>query len=411
MSKVLLGGLALLIVGGGASGCARSSKPAVAPAQATAEAEPIHDTIQEFKKGERIACAAGTDLVYVVSRDGGLHSFDPVGLKFNRIGTLDCPGTRRSLPHSMAVDRSGQAWVGYDNGVLALANITTAECTASRVNVRSARIGQRFGMGFAPTPEGGIGGETLFLTTEPPAQLSADGRFVAKGDSLLARIDDGSNITIAGRFPAALRGLSGELSSRSDGKLFAFFTGDPFQLAEIDPTTADVRSRKALTGMRFSQTGSGSWAFAAVGTEFFFFWADQQSPSTVTRLREDGRIEHVIRDAGIEIVGAGASTCATSSSSAGSSKVATEETNPFGESSKPEPKVAVEPPPPPPQTPPPAGMTVPFSKLPKLPPPNPNPQPKIRPGVKRPPTSPAPVTPPGQPPRRLNTGRIPPFST
>src|SRR5262249_51068042 len=154
------------------------------------------------------------------------------------------------------------AWVGYDNGVLALARISDAYCTSSRVDVRGAQIGRRFGMGFAPTAEGGIGGETLFLTTQP-----------VRGTSLLARIDDGVTLPIAGRFPDTLRGLSGELSSRADGKLFAFFTGEPFELAEIDPSTADVRWQRPLAGMHFARRGSGSWAFAAVGHEFFFFWA------------------------------------------------------------------------------------------------------------------------------------------
>jgi hypothetical protein len=353
--------LSILCIAVGLSGCARSAK--LAPPPRAALTEPVFDTIGEFRRGERIACAEGTDLVYVVAHDGGLHSFDPGDLRFRRIGTLDCPGTRRSHPHSMAVDRSGQAWIGYDNGVLALARISDASCTPSNVDVRGASLGRRFGMGFAPTPQGGIGGETLFLTTEPE-RILADSR-VARGSSLLARIDDGTNITIAGRFPDQLRGLSGELSSRSDGKLFAFFTGEPFELAEIDPATADVRWQKSLEGMRFSQPGSGSWAFAAVGSEFFFFWANRDEPSTVTRLREDGTIEHVIQDAGIQIVGAGASTCATR--------------KPKKEGASAEAKASVEtpkaePPPPPVEPPklaPAAAAQTPFSKLPQLPPPNP----------------------------------------
>lgn len=351
-------------------GCARTPRPVASAAQPIAEAEPIHDTIQEFRKGERIACAQGTDLVYVVSRDGGLHSFDPTELRFRRIGTLDCPGTRGSQPHSMAVDRSGQAWIGYDNGVLALASIVDAECTPSRVNVRAARIGRRFGMGFAPTPEGGIGGETLFLTTEPPLQDLQDGRIV-RGNSLLARIDDGTSVTIAGQFPSTLRGLSGELSSRSDGRLFAFFTGDPFQLAEIDPATADLRWQKKLDGMRFSETGSGSWAFSAVGSEFFFFWADRNAASTVTRLREDGTLEHVIENAGMEIVGAGASTCASAKAPPAKQKAEAPKPDPAppkAEAPKPDaapPKAEA-----PAEAPKVPSKTVPASKLPPLPPPN-----------------------------------------
>jgi hypothetical protein len=337
-------------------GCARSATPAPPPRAALAE--PVFDTIGEFRRGERIGCAAGTELVYVVSRDGGLHSFDPGDLRFRRIGTLDCPGASSSLPHSMAVDRSGQAWVGYDNGVLALARISDAACTSSKVDVRSARIGRRFGMGFAPTPEGGIGGETLFLTTQPVGRVLDDGR-VVRGSGLLARTDDGTTITIAGRFPDTFRGLSGELSSRSDGKLFAFFTGEPFELAEIDPVTADVRWQKSLEGMRFAEAGTGSWAFAAVGSDFYFFWANRDEPSTVTRLREDGTIEHVIKDAGMEIVGAGASTCATRPKpSAAPSSTADDP-----------PKKADPPKVEPPPVPPPPTAKTPVTKLPPLPPP------------------------------------------
>ena len=214
-------------------------------------------------------------------------------------------------------------------------------------------------MGFAPTPQGGIGGETLFLTTEPEP-IVADRR-LERGGSLLARIDDGTNITIAGRFPDTLRGLKGELSSRSDGKLFAFFTGEPFELAEIDPATADVRWQRSLEGMRFSEPSSGSWA---VGADFFFFCANRDEPSTVTRLREDGTIEHVIRDAGIQIVGAGASTCATR-------KPKKERPSAEAPAGAETPKAEARPPADPPQPAPAQAAAVPFSRLPRLPPSNP----------------------------------------
>ncbi|MFO0742175.1 MAG: hypothetical protein U0270_40255 [Labilithrix sp.] len=354
---------ALLLALASVAGCARAPR-APATAAELAEADPIHDTIGEFRRSERVACAEGTDLVYVVSRDGTLHSFDPSELRFRRIGRLDCPGVGRSLPESMAVDRSGQAWVGFDNGTLALASITTAQCVASRVNVYSAHIGTRFGMGFAPTAEGGIGGESLFLTTEPSFGRLPDGR-MTRGQSLLVRIDDGAHPRLAGVFPSEVRGLTGELSSRSDGRLFGFFTGEPyFSLAEIDPATAALRWQKRLTGMRFNSAAGGSWAFAAVGAEFYFFWADGRESSTVTRLREDGTLEHVIRDAGMRIVGAGASTCATAKPSRSD--------------------VAVEPPPsdpapapaPAPKAEPTPAPSTPFSKLPKLPPPPPPPPPR-----------------------------------
>jgi hypothetical protein len=341
------------------------------------ESLPIHDTMAEFRKGERIACAEGTDLVYVVSRDGGLHSFDPNTLAFKKIGSLHCPNTDHSLPHSMAVDRAGRAWINFDNGVIALANISDARCTASEVVPLKGLIAPTFGMGFAPTPEGGIGGETLFLSGPSDETQPA----------VLARVDDGKNVKIAGSYPSSFKGVRLELSSRADGKLFGFFASDPFVLAEIDPATADVRWQKPLSGMRFSRRDAGAWAFAAVGSEFFFFWADGADArfdpldpqlathSVVTRLREDGTLDHVVKDAGIEIVGAGASTCAARNAKIKPPPAVAEKTPPPTPLQPPQAKCNLCPPPPPcfectpppPQrrTPPPPRITQPRKKKPK----------------------------------------------
>ena len=117
-----------------------------------------------------------------------------------------------------------------------------------------------------------------------------------------------------------------------------------------------MRWHKPLEGMRFSNSGGGSWAFAAVGTAFYFFWADGGGASSVTRLRDDGTLEHVIKDAGMEIVGAGASTCATAHPT-------TAGTSPQVAPASEEPAPAA---PTPPARP---TATTPFSKLPPLPPP------------------------------------------
>jgi len=137
-----------------------------------------------------------------------------------------------------------------------------------------------------------------------------------------------------------------------------------------------VRWQRSLEGMHFAEPGSGSWAFAAVGSEFFFFWANRGAASTVTRLKEDGTIEHVVQDAGIQIVGAGASTCATRASKSGKHDAAPAE---VGKVEAPK----VEAPPLPSSTAP-----TPFSKLPPLPPPTaklPPPKPKITPQKPKPP--------------------------
>src|SRR5262245_15816031 len=61
------------------------------------------------------ACAANAQLVYVISDANDLYSFAPDKLKFTKVGTLNCPVTNKFLPNSMAVDRTGTAWVNYDD--------------------------------------------------------------------------------------------------------------------------------------------------------------------------------------------------------------------------------------------------------------------------------------------------------
>lgn len=296
---------------------------------ASSSESPLHDTMAEYRRGERVACASGTDLIYVISHEGQLYSFDPhVALSakpaagsaassatnaaaFTRIGSVTCPDLDPALTHSMAVDRMGRAWVGFSNGAIALVDIHDASCTRSEVALHRAGIATSFGMGFAPTKEGAIGGESLFLSLEPDAVEGDEALDHDTFTSKLARVDDGKTVHIVGEYPTPVRHLRGELTSRSDGRLFGFFTGDPFLLAEIDPATAELRWQRTLGSMRFSELGGGSWAFAAVGSETFFFWTDQGGPSRVTHLSSDGVLTTLVNNSGIEVVGAGVSTCAT----------------------------------------------------------------------------------------------------
>jgi len=243
-------------------------------------------------------CPAGSDLVYVVTRDGGLHGFDPKTYRFRKIGALRCPS--RAAPHSMAVDRAGHAWVEYDDGIIARASIADASCQAS--SIPRLTHGDGVGMGMAPTDGGTFVGESLFLVQESGARS-------------LSRIDsDGPSLVHVGAFPARMTRWRGELTSSADGRLFALFTGSPFVIAEIDKSTAKIVGELRLSGMRFSSPGVGAFAFANVGADFFVFWADGGLDgfrnTTVTRVRVDGGIEDVVTDAGMVVVGAGVSTCA-----------------------------------------------------------------------------------------------------
>lgn len=243
-------------------------------------------------------CPAGSDLVYVVTRDRRLHGFDPATHRFRTIGALRCPS--RAAPHSMAVDRAGHAWVELDDGIIVQASIADASCRAS--SIPRLRHGDGVGMGMAPSTGGAFLGESLFLVQD-------------SGTRGLSRIDsDGASVVHVGTFPARMTPWRGELTSSADGRLFALFTGSPFVIVEIDKDTAKVVGERRLGSMRFSTPGIGAFAFASVGSEFFVFWADGGLDgfrnTKVTRVRADGSVEDVVADAGMVVVGAGVSTCA-----------------------------------------------------------------------------------------------------
>ncbi len=53
------------------------------------------------------------ELVYVLSTDNNLWSFDPGAQQFTMIGQLGCNVPDGAQPNSMAVDRNATAWVNY----------------------------------------------------------------------------------------------------------------------------------------------------------------------------------------------------------------------------------------------------------------------------------------------------------
>ncbi len=58
-------------------------------------------------------CTTAAELVYVLSTDNNLWSFDPGAKQFTLIGQLGCNVPGGATPNSMAVDRNATAWVNY----------------------------------------------------------------------------------------------------------------------------------------------------------------------------------------------------------------------------------------------------------------------------------------------------------
>jgi hypothetical protein len=246
----------------------------------------------------RPACAEDNKDVFVIAEDRSFYSFHPPTLEFKNKGLLDCP-TGGSSPTSMAVDRTGIAWVRYDDGSVWKVSTTNLACEPTKYQPQAEAF-TKFGMGFATETKGGSA-EVLYLS-------DSDGAGLAKLNTSSLALD------FVGPYTGDLAGTKSELTGTGDGKLYGFFVTSPAQIAEISKATGDVIKNTVLTGV---EAGT-AWAFSFYGGDFFIYTNTDvgglpmnQAGSDVTRYRpSDGSITVVKSKIGFKIVGAGVSTCA-----------------------------------------------------------------------------------------------------
>jgi hypothetical protein len=221
---------------------------------------------------------AGSTAIYVVTRSGSLMKFEPATATFVSIGHIPC--VNRSLPFSMAVSRTGIAYVELLDSSMLRVNTTTLACASAAYVSLPGGSGGTFGMGFAAD---GAGGETLYL-----AEDSSTPRLAALDTTTF-------QARIVGPMNQATRS---ELTGDSMGRLFAFYGNT---IAQIDKTTAKVTPlyTTAFTG--------GSFAFAAWGGDFYLF-----VDGSVMRFRPSTGTTVQIGQISDAVVGAGVSTCAPS---------------------------------------------------------------------------------------------------
>ena len=243
-------------------------------------------------------CADDNKDVFVIAEDRSFYSFHPPTGEFKNKGLLDCP-TGGATPTSMAVDRTGIAWVRHSDGSVWKVSTTTLACTATKYQPQAEAF-TKFGMGFATETKGGST-ETLYLSDSTGAGL--------------AKLNTGSlALDFIGPYTGDLAGTTSELTGTGDGKLYGFFVTSPAQIAEISKATGDVVSSKPLPGVY----AGNAWAFSFYGGDFFIYTNADGSGlpkdgggSDVTRYRpSDGSITVVKTKIGFKIVGAGVSTCA-----------------------------------------------------------------------------------------------------
>lgn len=242
-------------------------------------------------------CSEEAKLVYVVSEENDLYSFSPNTTTFHRVGSLDCPSA--DSPNSMAIDRSGTAWVNYQDGSLFKVSTKDASCEATTFEPHQHGF-TKFGMAFA-TNGPGSQEETLYVS----------GIMLGNHGIGLAKIDlKTMELTPIGDFSGQLQGMGAELTGTGDGRLYGFFTTTPnATLAQIDGKTGATSGEVDLAGV---STGA-AWAFSFWGGDFWFYTANTIDPSRVTRLEpsQGDKISTAKGDVGgFRIVGAGVSTCA-----------------------------------------------------------------------------------------------------
>jgi hypothetical protein len=271
-----------------------------APAQDTSSSSGGGSIGGKIKDGgaDTSDCAESAGVPYVVSAQDDLYSFEPDKGRFTKIGHLSCPAPAGITPNSMAIDRSGTAWVNYTDGSLFKVSTTDASCQAT-----SYQPGPNFskmGMAFAKNAKSKT--ETLYVVG-----LDSNDSKIGKGFGIIDLTT--MKLTMLGDFSGDLAGRGAELTGTGDGKVFGFFTTKPdASLAQINSTNGATSNTTSLTSV---DTGE-SWAFSFWGGDFWFYTSPgKTTPSKVTRLArsKDDALSVTLQDVGgFRIVGAGVST-------------------------------------------------------------------------------------------------------
>jgi hypothetical protein len=250
--------------------------------------------------GDDTNCGEGVGkVIYVVSNEYVLLSFDPATLGFTTIGKLSCPAGFGDTPFSMAVDRNGTAFVLYQSGNIFKVSTQDASCSPSGYKPNQQGW-ERFGMAYV-SDAAGSNSETLFV-------IDGTGLSGLGSNKGLGKISQSGQLSTVGQFNQGLAGRTAEVTGLGDGRLFGFFVDsskDLSSVAEIDKNTGDV-----LTNEPQALPPINAWAFAHWGGSFYLFNGDGLAPSRVHRYTPGKGTELVVQNAGYSIVGAGVSTCA-----------------------------------------------------------------------------------------------------
>ena len=262
------------------------------PEQGSGLGDPVQtsEVPDEVQTAPEDDCDHTSDLIYVIDRaEESLYLFDPVTLGFDFVGFLECGGAFSGTPSSMSISRSGYAYVRYSDDTVYAVNLKTMACeeTSYRRDFGS------FGMGYATQDD----------------DTWMDDLYVAN-HSRLAHLDTTTwSLTDLG--PMASQS---ELTGNADGELWAFLPLEvPAELIQLDKSTGEVLTTHRLPSFP-NPYDLDTFAFATWGGEFWLFvrFYGLGQSTDVYRVTAGGALERVQADTGMDVVGAGVSTCAPS---------------------------------------------------------------------------------------------------
>jgi hypothetical protein len=242
---------------------------------------------------------AAATVVYVVTTSNTLYSYLPPAT-LRRLGTIACPAAPGDQPFSMAVDRTGIAYVVFrPSGDLFRVSTATLTCRPTSFVPQQHNFATTFGMAFSSDTKDK--GETLYVAgdMDPPQ---------------LARIDVGTfALTVIGDFQPSIS--QAELTGTGAGDLFGFWqaaTSVDSAIVQIDKSSGRVTASSSLPGV----SQGDAWAFAFWGGDFYTFTAPTTAANSVATTTvihryspSDGSVTQVAQVNDV-IVGAGVSTCA-----------------------------------------------------------------------------------------------------
>jgi hypothetical protein len=229
-----------------------------------------------------------------------------VAAAFTDLGPINCAAAGDDTVNSMAVDRSGTAYVNYANGNIFKVNTTTLACVDTGFVPGQSGFSPNLSMGFS-SDSPGSSQDTLYVSDN-----TGDDTQLPNGKGL-AKIDVGQSppmLIPIGTYTGDVMGGRCELTGTGDAKLFGFFTTDPAHLAQIDKTTAATPQAISLPTV---DATNGGYAFSFWGGSYWFYTASDTDNTKVTRYdptTTPPTTTVAVPELTFTIVGAGVSTCA-----------------------------------------------------------------------------------------------------